>query len=513
MSNIFQSGSVNLSALLNPGVYIDIQPPTPVLNGVPSNGLGIEGSAQWGPVNTPVVAGGAQQAAVVFGQPQNRKYDLMTAAVIAGQQGANNLTLIRVTDGTDVAATLVVQTSCITFTSKYTGSFGNSIQVSVSPGSQTGTFKVGVGAPNLQPESFDNIGLGLSGNALWVAIAAAVNNGTTAFRGPSNIIIATAGAGTTAPATAVYTLATGTDGASSVTATTLIGSDTATPRTGMYAFRNTGVSVLMLADADTSSTWPTQMAFALSEGLEIVYATPSGDTIANALSVKASGGIDSYDTKSMFGDWITWLDSANNQQRVVSPQAFVAGLLANLSPEQSACNKRLQGIIGTQKSVTNAVYVDADIQQLVSAGLDVIANPSPGGNYFSCRIGCNTSSNPIINDDSYPRMTNFLSKTLLAGMGQFIGNTTTATLLQEISDVLGAFLQNLWDKNMIGNAAGTVPYSVQCNAANNPQNQVALGFVTANVQVTYLGILKKLIVNLTGGSSVSIQTVSTAPAP
>src|SRR5580700_10343715 len=187
---IVQPGSINLAALVVPGVTVQVlNPATQFINGVPTNGLGIVGTATWGPVNSPVNVGTPAQAQAVFGPLQNRIYDLTTPVNTAAQQGANNFTLVRVTDGTDMAATIAVLTNCITFTSKYTGSFGNGTQVTVAPGSQTGTYQVTVGAPGLTPENFNNIGSGLSGNALWIAIAAAINNGNTALRGPSNIIV------------------------------------------------------------------------------------------------------------------------------------------------------------------------------------------------------------------------------------------------------------------------------------------------------------------------------------
>jgi hypothetical protein len=80
------------------------------------------------------------------------------------------------------------------------------------------TQKAVVSAPGLVPEAFDNIGSGLSGNALWVAIANAINNGTSAIRGPSQIIVASAGVGVTAPSAATYTLAGGTDGTTTTVA-------------------------------------------------------------------------------------------------------------------------------------------------------------------------------------------------------------------------------------------------------------------------------------------------------
>ncbi len=51
----------------------------------------------------------------------------------------------------------------------------------------------------------------------------------------------------------------------------------------------------------------------------------------------------------MFGDWVWWNDPVNAVLRLVSPQGFVAGRLANLSPEQSSLNKPLYSVVGTQK--------------------------------------------------------------------------------------------------------------------------------------------------------------------
>src|SRR6185436_2222140 len=117
---------------------------------------------------------------------------------------------------------------------------GASIQVTLSAGSQAGTWKVVVSLPGVQPETFDNIGLGLTANALWVAIAAAINNGIANFTA-SNIIIATAGASTAAPVAGTTSLTGGNDGVGTITSTVLLGVDT-TPRKGMYGLRSTGAA-------------------------------------------------------------------------------------------------------------------------------------------------------------------------------------------------------------------------------------------------------------------------------
>ena len=52
-----------------------------------------------------------------------RKYDMGTQVATAVQQGAGNFICVRVTDGTDTAASLTVLGG-ITFTALYTGSLG-----------------------------------------------------------------------------------------------------------------------------------------------------------------------------------------------------------------------------------------------------------------------------------------------------------------------------------------------------------------------------------------------------
>ena len=371
---VFQQGSINTTALIVPDLYVQIVPPqVSLLNGLPTNILGVVGTAQWGPVGAPTIIGSMAQYAQQFGAIQNRKYDMGTAVAAAVLQGANNFKCVRATDGTDVAAAIVIQSTCLTVTSKYSGTLANADTVTIAAGSQATTSKVTIGRAGVVPEVFDNIGAGLSGNALWVAIANAINNGISGLRGPSQLVVATAGAGTTAPTLTSYTLTGGTDGVTTLSGTVLVGVDTV-PRKGMYALRNTNTSIGVLADCDDTTTFTTQVTFGLSEGIYMIGTTPSGDAISTAVTNKASAGIDSYAFKYLLGDWVYFLDTVNNVTRLISPQGFVAGRLANLSPEQSSLNKPLYGIVGTQKSYQNLNYSSAELQALGAAGIDVITN-------------------------------------------------------------------------------------------------------------------------------------------
>lgn len=412
------------------------------------------------------------------------------------------------TSGIGTGATFsFAYTSGMTATGKYTGSLGNSVQVSLAPGNQIGTWKATVYLPGVGTEVFNNIGLGLTGTVLWAAIVAAINSGN-AIRGASNIIVATAGSASTAPTSQTVTLTGGLDGASGVTATALIGIDTS-PRTGMYALRSQGCSVGVLSDCSAPTSWAAQVAFGLSEGVYMIGITASGDTISDAVTNKSSEGIDSYSFKLLFGDWCYFNDTINGAIRVVSPQGFVAGWKAAWEPQFSALNQQLLGIVGTQKTATNTVYQTDDLVTLNQAGFDVITNPSVGGAYFSCRLGHNSSSNPAIRGDNYTTMTNFIAATLNQGLGPFVGQLQSPTVQANALATLNAFFNDLWTQGAIGSSnPAQVPWAA--TISNNPA-QVASGQMIANTAVIFLSVIEEFITNVQGGQTVTIPSGNPQP--
>ena len=514
---ISQYGNLNTTALGAPELLVQIVPPQNILlNGVPSGVLAVVGTATFGPVNQVVTLGTPQQCQSSFGPLQARKYDLGTQVATAYLQGCTNFKCVRVTDGTDTAATGTLVATCLTLTALYSGTLGNTIQAQLVSGSKAGTFRLVVGAPGFVAEVYDN--LSGTGNAFWLAVAAAVNSGTGTLRGPSNLIRATAGAGTTAAAamTSPVTLAGGTDGVATITAAVLIGLDSSSPRTGMYALRASGASVLVLADADDSTQWTVADAFGLSEGMLVYSVAPSGSSIAATITAKQTAGLDSYSTKLLHGDWLLWNDPVNLTTRLVSPQGFAAGRRANLSPQNSSLNKELYGVVGSQRfgapgtNVTGQ-YAKAELDQLEVAGIDVITNPAPAGSIWAVRNGINSSSNASVRDETYTTMTNYIAATLNAGMGLFIGQPINSQIFLQVRSTLLAFLQGLLGQGLLSDDYGT-PFSVVCDTTNNPQTRTALGYLQADVAVRYMATTFYLIVNLQGGATVTITQANTQAA-
>ncbi len=134
---IVQQGSINTTALVVPDLYVQIVPPQNlVLNGVPTNVVGVVGTASWGPVGQPVIVGTMADYAQSFGPIVARKYDMGTQVATAVQQGAQNFRCVRVTDNTDSAAQAVLPGTTVTFTALHTGSLGNQVMLTLTTGSK-----------------------------------------------------------------------------------------------------------------------------------------------------------------------------------------------------------------------------------------------------------------------------------------------------------------------------------------------------------------------------------------
>lgn len=512
---VYQAGSLNVTSLQAPDLYVIIQPPSVAyINGVPTDGLGLVGVGSWGPVNAVMLGiGTLAQAQQAVGNVANRSHDLATAVAVGVQNNARNFGLVRVTDGTDLAASVALKDSAgtpatgMTLTALYSGTVGNAITASIGAGTAPSTCKLSVQRQGFTPEVYDNIAG--TGAAFWANAAAAVNQGQSGIRGPSQIVVASAGTSSAAPnMTNAYTLAGGTDGAAGVNDTTLVGIDGLT-RTGMYALRKSGMQVGNLVDCQSSATWSAQLAFGLQEGIYFHAANPPGTSVQSSAASLAAAGIDGYAMNCLVGDWVYWQDNANGVQRMLSPATFTSALQAATSPEQSVLNAPVGGVIATQRSLQNLPYSDSEIGLVATSRLEVLTLGAPGGSYFACRTGRNISSNAATNGDNYTRMTNYIAYTLAAAYGSVIGKPQTADLRRSTKSSMDAFFSNLQRQGMIGNVnlPSAPAWSVEIDAANNPFPQVALGYMQANVAVTYLSVVRYFLIDIQGG-----QTVSVTPA-
>ena len=112
-------------------MYGDIILPTPFLLGTPTNVEGLVGAGSWGPLNALIPVSKPTDCALQLGPPTSRptvgyKYDIASYVSAACQVGgAIGFLCVRVSDGTDAAATAVIPscaTGTVTFTTNPTSS-------------------------------------------------------------------------------------------------------------------------------------------------------------------------------------------------------------------------------------------------------------------------------------------------------------------------------------------------------------------------------------------------------
>lgn len=360
-------------------------------------------------------------------------------------------------------------------------------------------------------------------NNFWVNLANVINNGN-AFHGPSSYTVASAGAAIVPPTlSSVVVLSGGTDGASNVTDAILMGQDI-TPRKGMYVLRGSNCDCFTLCDMSTIANLAAIVSFGLSETMLPIFASPSGDTIQNALSTRINAGIDSPWIWYILGDWPSFNDSVNGVTRLINPSAFGIGICGNLSPQQSPLNKPLQGISSTQRTTLGQTYSDTELSIINTGGIDTILGPmsSPGGYYFSFATGRNSSSNTAANGVEYTRMTNFLIRASQSkAAGSFIGklqsiqpNDQTRANAKSLFDGFSAQLAS----SQVGLGIGgqgmiDTPWLVVCDLTNNPPNLQAQGYLFLYWQVRYLNVVRYFVVKFMGGGNVSVSVQDTVPTP
>lgn len=513
-------------------VYIAIQTPPLVLPGGGATFQGaVTGGAGWGPKNAQITCNTPQDLLTNYGFPINSGFDIVQeAALFLKQLPRGGVICTRVAHSGDAAATgSIVDSSAangLTITGLYTGSFGNQIQVGVFQGSKyTGgapVYKIVVQTP-FAVESWDNLASGLTGNAVWLALAAAINSGTSQ-RGPSAFITAAASSSTATVQTnstagQIITLSGGLDGATGITTSDLLGVDGAVgTRTGMYAnVRSSGADVFWLAGCSDSTSWSTMVTLAQSENCMAVGAFPKSTSTTSAITAKLTAGIDTP-YMALYKDWVTYFDTTSTIQAnvTVPPSAVVAGVCCRMNSHESPGNQQVNAILGTERSLSSIplAYGVGELAQMRAAGIGVVCNPIPSARAFGLRHGRNTSSNFATCQIAYTRKLNDIVRGLGSNtvLGQLVDRPQSTRSGDALRDQMRALLNGYFGP-MKNPAAGAFPsiddYSVICDLSNNSPTTIAQGICAASAAVKLLAIAETILINITAGQTVQISVQST----
>lgn len=516
-----------------PGAYIQVIAPPLSITGVATDVIGVTGTASWGPLNSPVLMGDPTQIITNFGgitaAALTDSHDLCTDLTIAFSQAqANTLQAygVRVSDATDVKATFVLKdtggtVTGITLTALYSGTLGNAISLIIATGAKPNTFDVTITpfAGGLT-EFFPALP---SAAPFWAALVSALNNGLNGVRGPSLLIRGTIGTSVLGPAVATTTLASGTDGRTSLTSAQLIGSSASNPVTGLYTLASaqpqTGIVWASgLVDTSVATTFASLVQALPAWGL---FSAPSGgmSNVATVISTLQATAIASPNI-SFCANWVYWYDPVNALLRLVAPYAFIGGATAALPPEQSPLNQPNNNVVGTERNNpygTPQPFSAAELGALDQAGVIIINSPSPGGNYFGMQSGRNTAANVIQQPVEYTRMTNFIALSFAAVIGQFVGQNQSTNpsdpLRNSVQHVMDNFTSGLSEAGRIDSALNTCTFAQTGNPNNgvNTPNTIALHYLYARSDIKFLSSVWYFILSQQGGTTV--VTTGSASGP
>ena len=521
MPTIISSSSFNPADFQAPGLYINNVPPTPYLPGTPTNIGYVVGTASWGAVNAPRITSGPGEAGQEFGGITSAAltdtHDLCTDLTIAFQQGFISLWGVRVTDGTDTAASIVASGATAsggTFAALHTGSLGNTINVIVQQAANSNYYNVFVTSSFRNQETFPNI----PASTFWTSLQTALASGINGVVGPSRLIrLNNANNAAGAPVAQTYTLTGGTDGRN-VSTDQLLGQNQTNPPTGLYlaSSLNPYPQKAWIAGLTDTSALADVLAFCESNAIFTAMALPTGTSTSDAQSIISAAAQSSYEF-SWLKDWIYWNDPVNAVVRLVAPYPVTMGLITSLSPAQSPLNQIVNGVVGTERNnpyTGDVPYSQSEIGILQSLGVLVVTNPIPQGNVFGVATATNTSTNTAESPVEYATMTNFLDLSFGAGMGAFVGQLQTGRandpLRAKVRHTLNNFLNGLTQAGLID------AFSVVCTFAQsgNPQlgintpATIAQHYLYAFAAVRYLSSVWYFVISLQGGTTV----VTVSPA-
>jgi hypothetical protein len=531
------SGNLVFGSNVNPGApggYVDVIAPPTYVNGVPTDIIGVCGTASWGPLNSATLLGSPAEVISSFGgitaAALTDAHDLCTDLIIAFTQAQSQATLaaygVRVSDGTDVAASHTMSDTegspavGGTFTALYSGTLGNQISISVSQGNLSTLVNVTItGFAGSQPEVYPGLP---NTSAFWVAFESATKNGLPNVRGPSQLGTFThSGSPSAGPALVTTTLTSGTDGRSSVTTAQLIGTNASAPVTGLYTLATVKplageVWCAGLTDTAGAANFLAACAAIPAHGQFSAPAGAASNTSTMISTLQATGVASPF--VSYTGNWKYWYDPVNGILRLVPPYAFQGGTIGTLQPEVSPLNEPVFGVVGSERNNPNGTpqpYTNVEIAALQQAGFLIVDNPIPAGPTWGFITGTNTATNPAQSPVEYTRLTIFLGLSLLGVSGQFVGMNQSIRPNDPyralVNHVLNEFGQGLVDANRV-DAQSTTCKLAQTGSPQDGINTpatISQHYSYARVNYRYLSSVWYFVLSMQGGTTV-ITTGSAA---
>lgn len=519
-------------AFLADGVTTNVIAPQPVVPvGNPNLPSFLVGTGSWGAPNTGIPFTATADLYDGIGTIQQVASDLAThgtqyilACAAMGKQG--NGYSIRITDGTDVAATVTAldtQSSpgnVLVLTARCSGTRGNSGTLTISKNAQWTSSKpiydltltISGAAPEVFQGIIANNGSAYTASVFVANAIAAINAGLNLNRGPSKYWIASApgSQSTNVPAlgTAFASSGTGTNGAGGVTSSNYVGTSGFSP-TGMYVGGNLGCGQFILCGCVDPTIASTMAAFATANNcIAIGPSFAENTSTSSAITSKQTNNFNSISSVAVI-DFVQWYDPTIGQIRSLSPESNVLGIVGPTSPEQNPGNLPQNGLphlVSTDRILPGQYNprVGTEASQATQAGITWLGPMNRNASFIGLANGQNASGLAGQDGINYPRLTNYFKRVLPLIVGPFVdalqGTSPTDSTRRGVRNALNNFFGQMQKNGQIDN------FSVICDTSNNTQTTIAAGQLNVSIAVEYLGAARFITLNLQGGVNVTITS-------
>ena len=505
-----------MTTYARPGVYVQetLNPIQPIAGASANTVAALIGAADRGPTTPTLVTSWSQYVNLFGSWNTNASNALPLGAYMYFANGGNQAYILRVPGATAAAATRSFNDTAGTpqptlrLNAKNVGSWGNTLNVSITASTVTGYFNIivylGGNTAGYIVEQWTDVTMNSADSRYAVTV---INNNSTYLTATDLASTTTAPANNPA-IVSNQSLSTGSDG-SAVSGSTIVSYAFGSPSPFDTITQSLLINIPGYTDATTVNAAISYASSTRTDGFVVVDGI--NDTAANQLTLAASYTATSqaavYYPQVTIADPTVSVGAPAGATKTLGAGAAVAGLYALTDASRGV----FKAPAGLQSRLAGVVSVpalsNADLDSLNSAAAPVNAIryiPGSGIVVFGAR-----TLKPGYVDKYVPvrRSLIYIEKSLTDLTRFAIFEPNDYLLWARLNAACSTFLTTFWSQGGLAGASPASAYFVKCDSTNNPQSSIDNGYVNIQVGVALQRPAEFVVINIgqyNGGTTVTI---------
>jgi len=505
-----------MTTYARPGVYVQetLNPIQPIAGASANTVAALIGAADRGPTTPTLVTSWSQYVNLFGSWNTNASNALPLGAYMYFANGGNQAYILRVPGATAAAATRSFNDTAGTpqptlrLNAKNVGSWGNTLNVSITASTVTGYFNIivylGGNTAGYIVEQWTDVTMNSADSRYAVTV---INNNSTYLTATDLASTTTAPANNPA-IVSNQSLSTGSDG-SAVSGSTIVSYAFGSPSPFDTITQSLLINIPGYTDATTVNAAISYASSTRTDGFVVVDGI--NDTAANQLTLAASYTATSqaavYYPQVTIADPTVSVGAPAGATKTLGAGAAVAGLYALTDASRGV----FKAPAGLQSRLAGVVSVpalsNADLDSLNSAAAPVNAIryiPGSGIVVFGAR-----TLKPGYVDKYVPvrRSLIYIEKSLTDLTRFAIFEPNDYRLWARLNAACSTFLTTFWSQGGLAGASPAAAYFVKCDSTNNPQSSIDNGYVNIQIGVALQRPAEFVVINIgqyNGGTTVTI---------